>query len=99
MKRLFTISISAVALSAYAAGSAERTTIPILDAPTLTLSCRQVILDTRDATAKMASLPLGSVTPDLLNQWDDASIAIEDVVGPAAILANAHPDKRVRDAA
>ncbi|MGZ4810008.1 MAG: M3 family metallopeptidase [Thermoanaerobaculia bacterium] len=99
MKRLFLICFTAISLSAFGAEPAERTTIPILDAPTLTLSCRQVILDTRDVTAKLAAVPIDSVTPDLLSQWDDASMNLENVVGPAAILSNVHPDKRVRDAA
>ena len=81
------------------AAAEERTTIPILDAPTLTAACTQVISSARENANKLAALPIEQVSVEtLLNAWDDNSIMIENVAGPASILGNVHPDKRVRDA-
>ncbi|HEU4523179.1 MAG TPA: M3 family metallopeptidase [Thermoanaerobaculia bacterium] len=95
MKRL--MSIAAV-LVAGAAVAQERTTIPILDAPTLTAACKQAIVEAREESKRIAALPVEQVTPELLAKWDDQSIAMENVIGPVAILASVHPDKAVRDA-
>lgn len=95
MKRLISI---ALILAAGAVVAEERTTLPVLDAPTLNAACKHAILEARESSKAVAAVPLGDVTPELLARWDDQSIAVEDVVGPVAILANVHPDKRVRDA-
>ena len=95
MKRLMSI---ALVLAAGAVVAEERTTLPVLDAPTLTAACKQAILEAKGASKELAAVPVAEVTPALLAKWDDQSIAIENVIGPVAILANVHPDKRVRDA-
>jgi thimet oligopeptidase len=97
MKRFVSIVVAVVA-AAPALFAEERTTIPILDAPTLTAACKQSIDGARDAAKEFAAQPVESIAPELLAKWDDTSIALEDVVGPVAILASVHPDKRVRDA-
>lgn len=100
MKRGIAIVLVAWCGSAIAAEApADRTTIPILDAPTVTAACTQAIDEARDRAAKWAALPLDSVSADLFNNWDAGSIAVEDVIGPAAILANVHTEKKARDAA
>lgn len=95
MKRLISV---ALVLAAGAVVAEERTTLPALDAPTLTAACKHAIFEARESSGALAAVPLGEVTPELLATWDDQSIAVENVVGPVAILANVHPDKRVRDA-
>src|SRR5688572_23205760 len=95
MKKLISI---ALVLAAGAVVAEERTTLPVLDAPTLTAACKQAILDAKSASKEFAAVPVAEVTPAFLAKWDDQSIALENVIGPVAILANVHPDKRVRDA-
>ena len=88
-----------VALTASAATAAERPTIPILDAPTLTAACTQAIADAKAAYARLEALPLEQAgVASVLDAWDDTFIALEDVGGPAATLLNVHPDTKVRDA-
>ena len=95
MKRLMSI---ALVLAAGVVVAEERTTLPVLDAPTLTAACKQAILEAKSASKEFAATPVAEATPALLAGWDDQSIALENVIGPVAILANVHPDKRVRDA-
>lgn len=100
MKKVLAIAAIVCATSAFAADApADRTTIPIIDAPTITAACTQAIDDARDRAAKWAAMPLDQVATEVLNKWDEGNIAIEDIVGPAAILANVHTDKKTRDAA
>ena len=52
------------------------------------------------AWRRSSSFPSPTVTPErVLDEWDANSTALEDIVGPIAILNNVHPDKAVRDAA
>lgn len=97
----FTNFILAAALAVPASLAAqERTTIPILDDVTLTASCTQVLSDARDGIKRLEDVPMDKVSPEtVLNEWDRQSIALENVVGPVAILNNVHPDQKVRDAA
>ena len=96
MKNLLSI---ALLLAAGAASAQEqRTTIPILDAPTLTAACKQSMTTAREAAREFAAIPVESMTPEMLAKWDDTSIELENVIGPVAILASVHPDSRVRDA-
>lgn len=100
MKRLITIAIFGIAGVAMADVPAERTMLPILDAPTVNAACRQAIFDARESAAKLAKLPAAEVSvATFLDPWDRSTIALEDIVGPAAILANVHPDEKTRDAA
>lgn len=100
MKKTLCLTLLAVAGSAFADAAADRTMIPILDAPTVTAACRQAIVDGRASAAKLAALPVAETSvATFLDPWDRANIALEDIVGPAAILANVHPEAKTRDAA
>jgi thimet oligopeptidase len=88
-----------LALTASAVAGAERPTIPILDAPTLTAACNQAIADAKVAYARLEALPVEQANvASVLDAWDDTYIALEDVSGPVATLVNVHPDPKVRDA-
>lgn len=77
-----------------------RVTLPILDALTLSASCRQLLADARVAFEALAASPLEGASPaTVLDEWDRITTALEDIEGPIAILNNVHPDKAVRDAA
>jgi len=99
MKRTILAAVlTLVAAAAFAADSA-RTTLPILDEPTLTASCAQVILDGKANYATLENVPIEQASVEtILNKWDDFNIAIENVIGPVAILAEVHPDQKTRDA-
>lgn len=88
-----------LALTASAVAAPERPTIPILDAPTLTAACQQAIDDATAAYAKLEALPIEQASvATVLDAWDDAYIALEDVNGPVSTLVSLHPDAKVRDA-
>jgi thimet oligopeptidase len=77
-----------------------RITLPILDPVTLTAAVAHTLNDARGRVRALEAVPLDQVSPEtILNQWDENAIALEDVLGPVAILNNVHPDKAVRDAA
>lgn len=77
-----------------------RTTLPILDAVTLTAACRQMLSDARERVRDLEQLPIAGVTPEnVLDRWDADAATLEDIVGPVALLNNVHPDTSVRDAA
>jgi thimet oligopeptidase len=97
-----------VAVALVTAGSAqaqsqptsERTMLPVLDAVTVRAACTQTIDDAKALVAKFEALPVSEANPStVLDAWDDANIAIEDVIGPISVLSNLHPDQKVRDAA
>lgn len=80
-------------------GSADRTTLPVLDDVTLALSCNQILQDSRHRVAEMEEIPLEEVTAEkILDQWDADYMALEDVIGPVSILKNVHINQKVRDA-
>ncbi len=77
-----------------------RATLPILDAVTLTASVAHTLADARARVRALEAVPLDQASPEtILDRWDENAIALEDVLGPVAILNNVHPDKTVRDAA
>jgi len=89
--------VCATALAADA--PVERTLIPILDDNTLKAACAQIDTEARERAAKIAAQPLESASVDsVLGAWDDINIAVENIVGPVAILANVHPVESVRSA-
>lgn len=87
--------IAAALLVTAGALAQERTTIPILDDVAVRAVCTQAILD---AKARYAKLEEPSAA-DVLNEWDDITIDLENATGPVAVMNNLHPDKKVRDAA
>jgi thimet oligopeptidase len=90
----------AAGLLAGGAFAQERTTLPVLDAVTVRAACTQSIVDAKASVAKFEALPLSDVSPaTVLDAWDEAQIAVEDIISPIAVLSNLHPDKKVRDAA
>ena len=94
MKRTIYAVALLVATAAYAN---DRTTIPILDDVTLTAACTQSITE---AKANYASIENAEPTvAAVLDKWDDFNVVVENVIGPVAILADTHPDQKVRDAA
>lgn len=78
----------------------QRITLPILDAGTLQKSCTQILREARESISAMEKVPIDAVTVhNILDQWDDNSIELENIAGVVAILNNVHPDRRVREAA
>jgi len=72
--------------------------IPIADAVSLRRRWNGVLDEARERYARLASMPLDAVSvASVLDEWDRISIAIEDVIGPVAILNSVHPDRAVRD--
>jgi thimet oligopeptidase len=97
MKLVHVVAFGLVAGGAFAQ---ERTTLPVLDAVTVRAACSQSILEAKEGVAKLEALPLSDVTAaTVLDAWDAANIATEDILGPISVLSNLHPDKSVRDAA
>ena len=71
---------------------AERITLPILDHVTLAASCAQGLQKAKASVAEIEKLPLAKVSVEtVLDRWDTDSIALEDIIGPVAILNNVHP--------
>ena len=78
----------------------SRVTLPIYDAPALTVACERAVADARARFARVAELPPDEATAQsVLDAWDDIGIALENVEGAIAILNNVHPEREVRDAA
>lgn len=98
-KTALTLSLFVSSVAFGANAPAERTLIPILDDNTLKAACTQIDTEARERAAKIAALPLESVSVEsVLHGWDDINIAVENIVGPVSILANVHPDEKVRAA-
>ena len=86
--------IAAALLVTTGAVAQERITIPILDDVAIKLVCTQSMLD---AQARFAKLEQASDV-DVLNEWDDITIDLENAIGPIAVLNNLHTEAKVRDA-
>lgn len=79
---------------------AERATIPIFNAQTLSAAASDALANARRHLAMIEAVPLDAVTPELvLDRWDEAVICLEDAYGPISLLNSVHPDKDVRDVA
>ena len=79
--------------------SAERATIPILDAAEVTRASESALARARELLARIESVPLDAVTVEnVLDVWDDTATMLEDVFGPISLLNSVHPDSQVRDA-
>ena len=80
--------------------SAERATIPILDASEVTRGCERALERARELLDRIVSVPLDTVSVEnILDVWDDTATVLEDAFGPISLLNSVHPDSGVRDAA
>jgi thimet oligopeptidase len=80
--------------------SAERATIPILDASEVTRACERALERARELLGRLEGVPLESVSVEtILDVWDDTATVLEDAFGPISLLNSVHPDSDVRDAA
>ena len=87
----------AAALAALTAGAApQRPLVPAWDAAALTRACDAGIAAARKAVAAMER-KRGAGT--IFAEWNRLQMGLEDVVNPAFLLGDVHPDKAVRDAA
>lgn len=82
------------------AESAERATIPILDASEVASACERALERAGELLARIESVPLESVTVEnVLDVWDETATVLEDAFGPISLLNSVHPAMDVRDAA
>lgn len=80
--------------------SAERATIPIMDASEVARACEQALEYARALLHRIESVPLDSASVEnILDIWDAAATALEDAFGVISLLNSVHPDSDVRDAA
>ncbi|HEY0370744.1 MAG TPA: M3 family metallopeptidase [Thermoanaerobaculia bacterium] len=80
--------------------SAERATIPILDASEVTRACERALQRAGELLQRIESIPLESASVEtILDVWDDTATVLEDAFGPISLLNSVHPDSSVRDAA
>ena len=78
----------------------DRATIPIFTAAELTAAAEAALDEGRRRMNEITSIPLERAdAQSILDAWDRANIALEDVFGPVSLLNSVHPDKSVRDAA
>ncbi len=79
--------------------STERATIPVYTAEDVLRFSDAALARAKELLASIETAPLDGVTCEyVLDVWDEASIAMEDVFGPISLLNSVHPDKAVRDA-
>ena len=80
--------------------SAERATIPILDASEVTRTCERALARARELLARIESVPIETASVEnILDVWDETATVLEDSFGPISLLNSVHPDSEVRDAA
>jgi len=80
--------------------SADRATIPILDASEVTRACESALERARELLTRIESVPVESVSVEsILDVWDDTATVLEDAFGPISLLNSVHPNSEVRDAA
>ncbi|HUP48957.1 MAG TPA: M3 family metallopeptidase [Thermoanaerobaculia bacterium] len=78
----------------------HRPTVPILTADEVTVRAQAAIDDARERLTAIGAVPLDQVeAANVLDEWDRASIILEDAFGVISLLNSVHPDKEVRDAA
>ncbi len=77
-----------------------RDLLPVPNAVTLSAACEAALDQARERFARLRALPMEEVgVASVLEAWDRAEAALEDVTGPAGLMAAVHPDRRVREAA
>ena len=80
--------------------SAERATIPLLDAAEVMRMCERALAEARVLLAEIEAVPLDAVSVEnILDKWDDTATVLEDAFGSISLLNSVHPDSQVRDAA
>ena len=78
----------------------ERPTIPILTPDDVATRSTAALAEARRLLGLIEAVPLESISAaNVLDEWDRASIVLEDVFGAISLLNSVHPDKAVRDAA
>src|SRR5688572_27287875 len=78
----------------------ERPTIPLLTAEEVQSRSAEALETSRRQLSVIESIPIDRVNAaNVLDAWDAAAVALEDVFGPISLLNSVHPDKAVRDAA
>ena len=98
MRYLFALAAAVAALNAFAASVAapSRPLMTIYGAAGIKQACDEGLARHRKAIAAMdAKKGAGTI----LDEWNDLSIQIEDVINTVFFLSNVHPDKAARDAA
>ncbi len=101
MTRFLAVVLSAVLLPpGVASAESPRDLLPIPTPATLEAACDAVLDKGRAAYEKIADVPMEKVSVEsILDAWDEANARMEDVIGPAYLMASVHPDPAVRDAA
>jgi len=93
------IAVGAVVLLGSADLALARVAIPIYDEPALNAACEASLSRGRSDLRQLEAVPLTKVSvANTLNAWNAMQIRIEDVLGPASLLANVSPDEKVRKA-
>ncbi|HSP33542.1 MAG TPA: hypothetical protein VLU46_04405, partial [Thermoanaerobaculia bacterium] len=78
----------------------ERWLIPILTADEVRAASEAAIEEAKRQFEGIGAVPLRDVGAEsVLDAWDRAAMALEDVFGPISLLNSVHPDQPVRDAA
>lgn len=81
------------------AKSAERKTIPILDAESVRQSADRAIAQAGELVRRIEEVAPEAVTVEnILDAWDETATVLEDAFGPISLLNSVHPDSEVRDA-
>ena len=93
------VAVGAAALMCCVDPSMARVTIPIYDEPALNAACDAALSRGRRDLRELEAVPLARVSvAATLNAWNAMQMRIEDVLGPASLLANVSPDEKVRKA-
>jgi len=94
-----TFTVATLALICCANAVLARITIPIYDEPALNAACDAALSRGRSDLQRLEAIPLAQVSvANTLNAWNAMQMRIEDVLGPASLLANVSPDEKVRKA-
>ena len=90
---LFLLAAAGPALAA--APAFQRPVMQLYDAPGLTKACDAALAAARRHVGLMEK----KASPaNVFNEWNQLQIGVEDVINPAYLLGEVHPDKAVRDA-
>lgn len=89
-----------IASAAAAAPGARESRVPLWDAPATQKQCAATLRQARAQAAALAGMPLAQASAArVYRAWDRLAMLVEDMQGPAELLANVSPDKATRTAA